>query len=118
LRSRLPLQAATLRCGVRWLAAVAVVVGLWTLGGLGLLVELAADLPAVECCGDRPCDAPGDGPCERGCAHCSCAHPSALPLLAIEVPDPVPTHQAAVGWHLDQAHRAGYRSLPFRPPTA
>jgi hypothetical protein len=108
----------TPRRSLRWLAAVALIVGVWTVGGLGLVVELAADLPAVECCGDRPCDAPGDGPCERGCAHCGCAHPSALPLLTIELPDPVPNRQAVVGWHLDQADRTGYRSLPFRPPTA
>lgn len=118
LRSPSPLQAMTLRRGMRWLAAVSVFVGLWTMGGLGLVVELAADLSAVECCGERPCDGPGDGPCERGCGHCGCAHPSALPLLALELPDPVPIRQAPHGWRLDQADRAGYRSLPFRPPTA
>lgn len=88
-------------------------------GAAAVVEEFVSFATGVECCDECASSGLGGSSCPAHCTNCvCCAHPSALPATAQLLPACESERTAEYGFHRVLPCPTGYRSPPFRPPTA
>jgi hypothetical protein len=89
-----------------------------TPGAADFAAEIVSLVSGDRCC-EAPCSPSDAQSCPESCIHClSCAHPNALPAMALLTPIDQPPSAAAFQQWRARPYASGYRSPPFRPPAA
>lgn len=108
-----------LRAASRVLRATALLLVLALPGITALVAEVVSYATGVDGCDDGSCSDDDGGCCPGSCMSCACcAHPSAVAATAQLFPAAAVSGELTFRWCADRQYASGYRTQPFRPPTA
>jgi hypothetical protein len=102
-----------------WVRCLALLTVIFAVPACQQVVDEVASAVVADC-GDDCADGGEDNTdcCPEGCSHCACCTPpSSLPSHPVPLVG-APRSLVAAPMSPDDAYAAGYRSPPFRPPTA
>lgn len=87
-------------------------------GAAQIVQEVVSIVAGTDCCDDA-CDDGDEQSCPGTCGHCACcAHPNVLPPpTQLQLAGRL-VRELKFSSHGDRPDASGYRTPPFRPPTA